>query len=392
MTDSARALLALIEAREQNGSGDEPVNAPALALAQSRVDLIELIDGGIPERQFVPGTGDALVKGKRHHLAASAKEGKSLSIGIVLALDVVFAGGVVVVLDRENGADEYARRMQAVLDAREATREQRELVRVNYRYHAWPVLKLEWGTDPNYPAAFAGADLVIFDSIRKFLTNASMEENSSDDYSKFADALVDPLMIAGIASVVLDNTGHEENRARGTKSKADLCDVMFTLKRTQEYALDRAGRLELTVQLSRFGELTGAWELELGRGAYGSWRHVGAAEARRSFRETVAAVLQEASPLGRDALLAGLRGRGVKGTEKTLREWLAEDASDEGSGFDHDPRHGFSLGVDELFAHPSSTPPLGDPWTGGSKDPHPVHPGGSPVHPSSTPPSGTPEN
>ena len=216
-----------------NGSEPEAVNIPALMLAQSRVDLIEMIENGIPERQFVPGTGGALVKGKRHHIAASAKTGKSLAIGIVLAVDVVFAGGAVVVLDRENGSDEYARRLGSVLDARKATKEQRELVRANYRYHVWPVLKLEWGTEPDYPAAFSGADLVIFDSTRKFLTSVGLEENVSDDYSKFAELLVDPLTHAEIASMLLDNAGHEENRARGSSSKGDLCDVMFTLQATR---------------------------------------------------------------------------------------------------------------------------------------------------------------
>lgn len=344
------------QSSEEPETASDPVNAPALTLAQSRVDLVRMIDEGIPEREFVPGSGDALVKGKRHHVAAGPKEGKSLSVGIVLALDVVFAGGVVVVLDRENGADEYARRLESVLNAREATEEQREQVRVNYRYHAWPVLKLEWGADPNYAAAFVDADLVIFDSVRKFLTSAGLEENSNDDFSKFAEALVDPLMRAGIACVLLDNTGHEENRARGAKSKADLCDVMLVLKTTREFALDRAGRVEMTIQYSRFGELTGTWALELGDGNYGSWAHVGAVEARRRFRETVLDVLRESSPLGRDKLTEKLRDRGLKGTDETLRKWLAEDAAEGSYGFEHNNTKGYSLGVGGLFAHPR--PPL----------------------------------
>jgi hypothetical protein len=316
-------------------NGSDPVNAPALALAQSRVDLIRLIDEGIPEREFVPGSGGALAKGKRHHIAAGLKEGKSLSIGIVLALDVVLAGGVVVVLDRENFADEYARRLESVLNAREVTPEQREQVRADYRYHDRPSLKLQWGEDPNYPAAFAGVDLVIFDSVRKYLTDAGLEENSSDDYSRFAESLVDPLTHAGITSVLLDNTGHEENRARGTKSKGDLADVIYSLKATKEYALNRAGRLEMTIQHSRIGELTGSWGLDLGDGNYGSWAHVGGVEARRVFRETVLAVLLESSPLGRDPLVGKLRDQGLKGTDKTWHTWLAEDAAEEIYGFMH---------------------------------------------------------
>ena len=140
-----------------NGSmPTDDAQGPAAALASSRVDLIDIIEHGIPDREFVPGTGGFLAAGKRHHIAAERKTGKSLGIGIVAALDIVFAGGVVYVLDRENGADEYARRLDAVLKARHADERLRDLIRQNFRYHAWPTLRLQWGTDPAYAAAFAG--------------------------------------------------------------------------------------------------------------------------------------------------------------------------------------------------------------------------------------------
>ncbi len=42
------------------------------------------------------GTADAFAAGKRHHVAGESKAGKTLSIGLILAIDVVLAGGVVV--------------------------------------------------------------------------------------------------------------------------------------------------------------------------------------------------------------------------------------------------------------------------------------------------------
>jgi hypothetical protein len=248
---------------------------PADVLAESRVDLGEMIRIGIPPRKFVPGSGGALVPGKRHHIGAPSKEGKSLSIGTVAAVDIVTAGGVVAVLDRENGADEYARRLEQVLDARKVSDEERKPIYANYRYHAWPTLKLEWGNDPGpYVRAFAGIDVVIFDSVRKFLTSAGMKEDSSDDYSDFTDALIDPLWAANIATVMLDNEGHRRGRVRGTTSKPDYCDVMFSLERAEEYSLVKAGRLEMNCTHSRFGELTGTWALDLGGGTYGHWRQL----------------------------------------------------------------------------------------------------------------------
>jgi hypothetical protein len=344
-----------------NGNGpapDEPgvATATADALAASRINLMALIRDGIPEREFVPGTGDALVRGKRHHIAAPPKDGKSLSIGVVAAIDIVAAGGTVVLLDRENGAEEYARRFEVVLDARKASQELRELVEKNYHYHAWPNLKLEWGKDPAYAQAFKGAGLVIFDSSRKFLTSVGLKEDSSDDYSAFAEALIDPLMQAGITTVILDNCGHDEKgRPRGSSAKIDLCDVMFSLKATQPFSLQRAGRIELVVTESRLGELTGTWALELGGGRYGSWAHVGAAAARSAFRDACIAALEQTQPLGRKALIKAAREHGAKGSQEKLQDWLAELAA-EGSLIVHDNKDGYRLAGGYPIPVPPRTP------------------------------------
>ena len=120
----------------------------------------------------------------------------------------------------------------------------------------------------------------------------------------------------------------------------------------------------MTVQHSRFGELTGTWELNLGGGSYGNWAHVGGTEARRAFREMVIDVLQETSPLGRNALFKKLRERKLKGTDDTWRDWLAQDTADGSTGFAHDDQLGYSLrvseqlglGVGERHAHPRRSP------------------------------------
>jgi hypothetical protein len=97
-----------------NGAG---VSAIEAALRSSRVDLLERVRDGLPPREFIPGMGGALVRGKRHHIHGPAKTGKTETIAVVGGLDIAAAGCTVVVLDRENGADEYARRVAAVLNA-----------------------------------------------------------------------------------------------------------------------------------------------------------------------------------------------------------------------------------------------------------------------------------
>lgn len=231
-----------------------------------------------------------------------------------------------------------------VLDARGADDTLRELIDHNYHYHEWPALKLEWGHDADYAAAFAGSDIVIFDSSRRHLTSVGLTEDSADDWSAFTDALIDPLMLAGIATVVLDNTGHTDtHRARGSSAKADLADVMFSLTTGEKFGVTRPGRVELTVTHSRIGEVDGTWLLELGAGHYGSWSRRTGGDARDAFEQACIAALTEHGTLGRDALLKDVRARGAGGKTATLRGWLDELLGKPASPVIHDPEIGYRL-------------------------------------------------
>jgi hypothetical protein len=242
------------------------------ALQRSRVDVMALLDHGIPEREWVPGAEGLIPKGKRLHIAASAKSGKSLALAVVTAIDIIEAGGTVAILDRENGADEYARRLLDVLDVRCAGDDLRLAVRQRLHYYAWPVMSLDWRDDPDYPVAFAGVDVVIFDSTRSHTGPLALKEDSSDDWSLFMSSLVDPLMRAGIATITLDNTGHDGDRPRGTKSKLDLGEIVF-MATGKPFSRERAGSFSLVCSHSRIGEITtgDTWRMELGGGKFGSW-------------------------------------------------------------------------------------------------------------------------
>jgi hypothetical protein len=264
---------------------------PREALEHAQVDVIGMIRAGIPAREFVAGTAGAFPKGKRCHVTAEKKTGKSISIAVATAVEIVAAGGSVAVLDRENGADEYARRTDSVLVARDADDAFREQVRQRLRYYAWPALSLAWREDPDYPAALGESEVVIFDSSRQHLTPLGLDENSAGDWSQFSDGLIDPLMQAGKTTIVLDNAGHlEKDRARGTTAKEDLADLAFTMKVIAPFSLSVAGRIHLRCIASRIGELTigDTWQMELGAGHYGSWQQLGRErpEHRSSFRPT----------------------------------------------------------------------------------------------------------
>jgi hypothetical protein len=287
--------------------------APADALATSRVDLIELIRTGIPERSYVPGGEPLLLAGKRYLIPAPAGTGKSL-LTVVLGIDVVAAGGTVVILDVENGAEEYARRLSDVLEARDVDGSLADACTERLRYHAWPALRVSWGAE-EWAAAFAGVDLAAFDSSRLMLSAAGLGEDSNDDYSAFVHALLIPLARAGVTTLVLDNTGHEErDRARGASAKGDLNEVVYTAKVGEEFGRDQAGHLRLVRRRTRFTELPGELHVPLGGGVYGPIEEAEAGADSDGFRPTAlmeraSKAIEESPGLARKDVLALVGGK-----------------------------------------------------------------------------------
>jgi hypothetical protein len=248
------------------------VTTLAARLDTARRNVVQLARSGSTKRDYLAGSAGTIEPGKRGIWLASAKTGKSISAE-VLAVDIVEAGATVVILDRENGADEYARRLTDIIRARGDHAATWHAVSERLHYFEYPTVLLADGAEL---ATALECDLVIFDSSRMFLTCNGLVEDSSDDYSKFITGLIDPLAHAGIATLNLDNTGNTaKDRPRGTSAKEDLHDAVFTLKAITTPSPTKRGRLLLTCKLSRFGQAGSAWQLELGGGTFGSWEPVG---------------------------------------------------------------------------------------------------------------------
>lgn len=263
-----------------------PATAPAQALAESLVDLVALIQQGLPEPTFVPGCNPWLRAGKRYLCPAPAGTGKSLA-WLTVAVTIVENGGRVVILDVENGEEEYAARLEDILTARAASTGLPTACQQRLRYHAWPQLSLEWQAE-QWAAEIAGANLVILDSSRMALTSVGLAEDSADDYAKFVGRLVVPLSRAGIATVVLDNTGHEANdRARGTKAKEDLNEVVYRLAVVKPFDREQTGEARLVRGRHRFAGLPREVRLELGGGTYNAPEVAPDSDIQDGFRPTV---------------------------------------------------------------------------------------------------------
>jgi len=209
---------------ESNSAAKSELDQYDDRLSSSRVDLVSLIRDGIPEREYVPGGDGWLLKRKRYLVYSPAGVGKSLGFEIV-AVEIVRKGGTVAIIDVENGAEEYARRLELILDDDENLA---SACSERPRYYEYPMLSLEWSSS-DWAETLADCDVVIFDSSRQVLSTLGLAEDGNDDYSRFMARMVMPLSKAGQTTVILDNTGHDGDRPRGASAKSQLNEVSYAL-------------------------------------------------------------------------------------------------------------------------------------------------------------------
>jgi hypothetical protein len=289
------------------------MSTPTAILAASRVDVIERIRAGIPEPAHVPGGEPWLRAGKRYLVPGPAGTGKSLA-GLIISITVIEHGGTVVILDVENGADEYARRLEDILRARDHDGTLADACQQRLHYHDWPRFSLAWKAE-DWAEAINGADLIIFDSSRLSLSSVGLAEDSNDDYSRFVSALVVPLARAGAATMILDNTGHaDSDRARGASSKADLNEVVYTLKAGAPFDRDQAGHLRLIRARTRFSGLPRELHIHVGADTYTAPTIADTEDTATGFRPTqlmekASRVIEETPGLTRNAILAATGGK-----------------------------------------------------------------------------------
>lgn len=235
------------------------------------------MEGGIPPREFHACSEGMLVKGKRHQCPAPTKTGKSIA-WLAHWIRIALAGEGVMILDRENGSDEYARRMEAIASSWNLSTVQLTSLRNNLVYFEYPRLKdgdanalLELVSD-------CATELVVFDSQRMFLTDLGLRENEADDYAKFMAAMIDPLHDCEVTTFILDNTGYvDSGRSRGSVTKADLNEVILVMSVDEPFDAAKRGRLRLTIGDTRFGN-RGTWTMSVGAGHFGYWTAVDESE------------------------------------------------------------------------------------------------------------------
>ena len=300
------------------------------------VDLVRLIDEGVAPVEYLPASENMLVRSARHQVPAPKKTGKSIGMQSHF-VRMGLAGANVVILDRENGELVYGRRLEAMFDAWEVTDDQREQVRARLTYVPWPTLRKDDGPDLVQWAQDLGADLVVFDAQRMFLTDLGLKEGEADDYATFMAALIDPLAQAGVATLILDNTGFgDQERSRGSSAKGDLNEVLFVMREVRPFSVERVGELalELPAGGSRHGH-EGEWRMEIGGGRFGAWVALDAQPIPDDFRRAAIAVSKAAGGdgLSQSKLLKAIRqGEKVSVSNADVKIWLDALAADPTAG------------------------------------------------------------
>ncbi len=229
------------------------------------VDLLSVDTSG--EIEWVPGAERIIRKGERQTWVANYGGGKTQA-AVQFTVQVCKAGGRVVYVDVENDGREMAERLKPVAsqwDAEQAVKD-RLIYLPNLDLPA--ILEDEKLMDA-FVRLMLATDLLVIDSLTRVLAGFGYDEDSNKDIARFMRRLPDALAASGIAVLILDNTGHDESRARGAVSKTALIEAAYAVSGGKSISEAKHGTIKLKRTRSRSGKLADYITAEAGGGDYG---------------------------------------------------------------------------------------------------------------------------
>ena len=239
--------------------------ARVTAMLGQPVDLLS-IDTTEP-RPWTRGARRITRPGLRSIWFGARGSGKSIA-ALLLAVQVIEAGGSAIYLDLENGARRQAERLNAILDDRPAATRAAVAKRFDYR----PAPRLGKLTDAKaieaWAELFTGRDLAIIDSTARTLGQLGLDEDRTSDFGQFMVGHIDPLAAQEVAVVLLDNTGWAEtDRSRGASGKWDMCELVYKVAGS-DFSPDKTGTITLDRVRSRDGDEAPQLAAHVGGGTY----------------------------------------------------------------------------------------------------------------------------
>lgn len=283
-------------------------------------------------RAWIPGLARFLRPGVPVTLFAPREKGKSL-VSLILAEQVIHAGGSVAYIDFENGQRRTAERLDAILTDRPDADAARAAVAERLAYYPRarlaPVGNAElshaWGE------ALGGFTVVIIDSLARALGQLNLDEERTPDVARFMGTYVDPLTARDVATVLLDNTGwDEQERSRGASGKFDLVELAYKVK-SENIAPNTHGHIYLERKRTRDGDEAVKLEVGVGGGTYTRLEVADRPTHSPAVLDAVVDVLTREGHVSEDTALGYDRLRvlaHLSGDDKALRAQLNEAAND----------------------------------------------------------------
>jgi hypothetical protein len=307
-------------ARIEDDDGDE---LERVALAERWEPLVEVGHSLLDEDtdspiEWVPGAEGIIRKRERQAWVANYGQGKTQALSHFI-VQVCEAGGRVIHIDAENDRREMAERIKPIAEAWGVD------IRRRHAYHSSIDVLREPGQAEPLIAALPVADLLVIDSLSRVLSLLGYDENSNPDVIRFMTSVVDVIAKdAGVAVLILDNTGKSGKDARGAVSKAATVEAVYEVSGGAKVSETQHGTLRLKLQRSRSGKL--ARLVEAGSGG-GEWDRLAPVESkakddeddRPSGLQLVRAFFHDHPGVHDYRSTADLTGIGVKSVERYVK-------------------------------------------------------------------------
>lgn len=191
-----------------------------------------------------------LYRGKVHSLAGEPGGGKTL-FALHGAVEVLDAGGTVVVVDHEDRLDTAVRRLVALGAAPDA-------IRARFRYVSPTFAIVGGGVPTNVLEASVGADLVIIDSMGEALAHDQLDQNKDDEVSAWMSKVARRLADGGAAVLLIDHvikdSEHRGRWAIGSQRKLAAIDgASYTVTTRKALSRTESGHLLVKCSKDRLG-------------------------------------------------------------------------------------------------------------------------------------------